>query len=85
MSPLEKQAAAQRKYGYGDITLTTDGDFAVVRIKHGSDWHEVIREYIGPMDGTIHHTVTSIGIADVIESRRGVVHWLSDEALEAVR
>ena len=66
---------AQKKYGYGGITLRREGDYAVVEIEvpdqseDGFRQVEVIREFV---DGNFCHSVTSLGIADVIEGREGV-------------
>lgn len=68
-TPMQRQRAAQRKHGYGPITLRREGDFAVVEIERGGiggQQVEVIREHV---DGPFSHSITPLGIAEILEGR----------------
>jgi hypothetical protein len=56
--------------GYGEIELRSQGDDLIVSVVIRGRKVDVIREY-GKVDGSISHTVTSIGIRDEWERVRG--------------
>lgn len=59
-NPLYRQHEAQLLTGYGAITLTRKGDYAVVEIEaEPSVWIEIIRE---PLDSNFHHVIEPLGI-----------------------
>lgn len=73
LTPRESQLLARQLTGYGPIHLysTHDGYIAVsIQLPDGEA--EVIREYIGTLDGcTIDHWVTPSGIQDAIRRALG--------------
>lgn len=61
-----KRQCAALLYGYGDITLRREGDFAVVEIEYDGKIIPVIREHC---DSNFCHTVTPLGIEAIIEGK----------------
>jgi hypothetical protein len=58
------QADAQKRCGYGPITLRREGDFAIVEVEYDGEHYEVIREHL---DSNFCHTVHPSGIRDVLQ------------------
>jgi len=58
------QAHAQKRCGYGPITLRREGDFAIVEVEYDGEQVEVIREYL---DSNFCHTVEPLGILETLQ------------------
>jgi len=50
--------------GHNGIGLRTEGGWIIVSVEIRGREVDVIREFIGEIDGSIHHHVTSLGIRD---------------------
>lgn len=65
LTPREAQILARHLTGYGPIRLysTDDGDIAVAVVA-GTTEIEVIRTFVGDLEGTVDHWITPSGIQD---------------------